>query len=442
MYLILFFYFLSAAYSQEIPDEKWKYVNVRKDAFMFWWLYGAETSNPAERISKPLVMWIQGGPGASGTGFGNFQELGPQDIHGHKREYTWVKAANVLFVDNPVGTGFSYVTDESAYTNNVTGISIDLLTMFKAFLDEVPVFKNIPFYIFCESYGGKMTSAFGVTLYQAIQKSEIKCNFKGVALGDSWISPVDTVLTWGPYLYALSLLDEKDLNQVNQAANNTAEAFYNGDYQASTELWSILEEVISATTDNVNVYNVLEHNVNSPFRKKSLMSSGNVPVYLAKLYWQHVGRLQQDNLSAFMNGPIRKKLGIIPDDVVWGGQSQNVFIHQRVDFMKPVIKDVSQLLNFGLTVVVYEGQLDMICDTLGAEVWINKLAWSKLNEFAAETRKPLYPPSQQAKKQTGAFLKEFDNFHFYYILKAGHMVPADAPEMAFTMLTRILDTEN
>ena len=110
--------------SDEIPEEKWKYVRVRENAFMFWWLYGAQTSSPDERTSKPLIMWLQGGPGASGTGFGNFEELGPEDINGKKREYTWLKQANVLFVDNPVGTGFSYVTNNDAFTTNVTGSSI------------------------------------------------------------------------------------------------------------------------------------------------------------------------------------------------------------------------------------------------------------------------------------------------------------------------------
>ncbi len=113
---------LTVVCTQQIPDEKWSYVNVRNNAFMFWWLYGAQTANPNDRVSKPLVLWIQGGPGASGAGFGNFEELGPQDINGNKREYTWLKAANVLFVDNPVGSGFSYVTDDSAYTTNVTGM--------------------------------------------------------------------------------------------------------------------------------------------------------------------------------------------------------------------------------------------------------------------------------------------------------------------------------
>ena len=324
--------------------------------------------------------------------------------------------------------------DIPTYFSFKTGIAADLLTMLKSFLDDLPVFKKIPFYIFCESYGGKMTSAFGVTLYEAIQKGEIQVNFMGVALGDSWISPVDTVLTWGPYLYSFSLLDQTDLVYVNNLANETAQAFYSGDYEKSTTLWNLVEIGIADRTDHVNIYNVLQHNVQQPFKNARKFKDQN----LGRLYWQHVGRLQQQSLSDFMNGPIRKKLGIIPDDVTWGGQSGEVFQKQRIDFMKPTIKDVSQLVNSGLMVVVYEGQLDMICDTIGAEVWINKLAWPGLTAYSQVRKAPLYPPSQEQAKNTGAFVKEYENFHFYIILKAGHMVPADAPEMALSMVERIL----
>jgi serine carboxypeptidase 1 len=105
----------------DIPDEKWNYVKVRDNAFMFWWLYGAQT-DPAQRVDKPLIMWLQGGPGGSSTGFGNFKELGPLDVNLRPRNTSWTSVANVLFVDNPVGSGFSYVTDDSAFTTNVSGI--------------------------------------------------------------------------------------------------------------------------------------------------------------------------------------------------------------------------------------------------------------------------------------------------------------------------------
>ena len=105
----------------QIPNEDWNYVKVRENAFMFWWLYGAQTNDPSQRLDKPLIMWLQGGPGGSSTGFGNFEELGPLTVDLKPRNTTWLRAANVLFVDNPVGAGFSYVTENSAFTTNVTG---------------------------------------------------------------------------------------------------------------------------------------------------------------------------------------------------------------------------------------------------------------------------------------------------------------------------------
>jgi len=80
-------------------------------------------------------MWLQGGPGGSSTGFGNFEELGPLTVELKPRNTTWLRAANVLFVDNPVGTGFSYVTDKSAYTTNVTG-KFDLRNLFVDYVRE------------------------------------------------------------------------------------------------------------------------------------------------------------------------------------------------------------------------------------------------------------------------------------------------------------------
>lgn len=282
-----------------------------------------------------------------------------------------------------------------------------------------------------------MTSAFGVALYQAIQAGMIKCNFKGVALGDSWISPVDSVVTWGPYLYAVSLLDVKDLKLVNSAAQETANAVAKGQYEKATELWDKTETVIAKKTDNVNVYNILQHNTpafpTSQTRKNAVLD---------RLYNRHVGLLHADPLTELMNGPIRKKLRIIPGNVTWGGQSGEVFTYQSEDFMKPVISDVSKLLSYGLKVVIYQGQLDMICDTLGAEKWIAKLDWDGLQEFQNTDRVPLYPPSGQKDRHTGAFYKAYRNLELYYILLAGHMVPSDNGEMALEMVERIINQDN
>lgn len=278
-----------------------------------------------------------------------------------------------------------------------------------------------------------MTSAFGVALYQAIQAGSLKCDFKGVALGDSWISPVDSVLMWGPYLYAVSQLDDKDLKLVNQAAQATADAIAKGHYVKATDLFYQTEAVIAKTTDDVNVYNILRHH-SPPFPK--FHPTGYT--VLDHLYSLHVAPLYSDPLTELMNGLIRKKLGIIPQNVTWGGQSRDVFKYQSEDFMKPVISDVSKLLKYGLKVVIYQGQLDMICGTQGAEKWITKLDWDGLAEFQNTNRVPLYPPSALKDKDTGAFYKAYRNLELYYIMKAGHMVPSDNGEMALEMVKRII----
>ena len=54
-------------------------------------------------------------------------EIGPLDINLEPRNTTWTQSANILFVDNPVGTGFSYVTSKDLLTTNATGIALDLL---------------------------------------------------------------------------------------------------------------------------------------------------------------------------------------------------------------------------------------------------------------------------------------------------------------------------
>ena len=61
----------AAASAQTLPAEQWGYVDVRTGAHIFWWFYRANDPSPDTR---PTVLWLQGGPGASGTGYGNFAE--------------------------------------------------------------------------------------------------------------------------------------------------------------------------------------------------------------------------------------------------------------------------------------------------------------------------------------------------------------------------------
>ena len=76
-----------------------------------------------------------------------------------------VKNYNVLFIDSPVGSGFSYVEDD-IYCKTNAEIVDDLLTFMKQFYKKFPKFMNTPTYIITESYGGKVTVEFANSWYK------------------------------------------------------------------------------------------------------------------------------------------------------------------------------------------------------------------------------------------------------------------------------------
>lgn len=153
-------------------EQDWGYVTVRQNAHMFWWLH--YTNATVVKTQRPLIIWLQGGPGSSSTGYGNFFELGPLDQNLEPRKTSWDKYANLLFVDNPVGTGFSYVDNVSALTTTNEQIALDFVELLKGFYKAVPDMKKVPLYIFSESYGGKMTADIALAI-DKVSKNTFLC---------------------------------------------------------------------------------------------------------------------------------------------------------------------------------------------------------------------------------------------------------------------------
>jgi len=367
------------SFAQVIPEEDWGYVEVRPGANSFWWLYGANTT---VREKAPVIMWLQGGPGASSTGYGNFAEMGPLDWYLNPRSSSWVNApANLLFVDNPVGAGFSYVNDFSLLPKTNEEIAADLVELTAAFFTKYASLSDANFYVFTESYGGKMASTFAPALMAAIDAGKVKANFKGYVMGDSWIDGTDHVDAWCPFLRQVDLLDDAQLETCLVPVKKCDAATAAGDWQGAINAWGQAEGVIDSLTDGVDFYNILVHGSAGDIlmdstgetrpnwrRRKaeiklsqealSLAPPGVNPESLQTLFTNHLSVYLGDPLNALMNGPIRKKLGIIPANVTWGSQSDKVFSTLSLDFMKPTWADVDTALASGrINVTVEEGQV-------------------------------------------------------------------------------------
>ncbi|XP_029671006.1 retinoid-inducible serine carboxypeptidase-like [Formica exsecta] len=395
-------------------EQDWGYVQVRPYANMFWWLYYT-TADVKSYYDKPLIIWLQGGPGGSSTAYGNFEELGPLDTDLNPRNHTWVKDYNVLFIDNPVGAGFSYAENISAFATTNAQIASDLLECIREFYKQLPQFKPVPTYIATESYGGKMSAEFALVWDRAQKAGTIKSNLKGVVLGDPWISPIDSVMTWAPYLLGMGMIDTEDFKEINTAANSTKDKVEKDQWLEAFHCCLYTSSIIFEKTCDLNIYNILT-------RKKcnsSILSSQNVLSFDGDAMYRNFFQDETQSLDSLMNGPVKKALGL---NVTHGNQSTTVYDCLREDFMKPVTNIVEQLLNeTNLNVFIYNGQLDVVVDTPGTLHWVEKLEWTQWWRWLP--REPLL--SEEGFVE--GFSKTLDKFCMYWINRAGHMVPKDNP---------------
>jgi carboxypeptidase C (cathepsin A) len=127
------------------------YFNIGNSGKKYFFWFFESRNNPK---SDPLVLWLTGGPGCSSE-IALFGENGPCSIDGtntKSNKYSWNSKANLLYVDQPSGTGFSYGDEDS--THDEKGVSNDLYLFVTAFLRKYPVYQNLPFFLFGESYAG------------------------------------------------------------------------------------------------------------------------------------------------------------------------------------------------------------------------------------------------------------------------------------------------
>jgi len=284
--------------------------------------------------------------------FADYCEIGPVDAcdgTAKPRTYAWNKLVNLILVDNPVGTGFSFTKHAAGYARNEDQIAAQLITVFKSIFAKYPQLQQNSFYIFAESYGGKMAANAGVALMNAISQGTIKCNFKGVGLGDSWISPYDSVASYGAFLESVGHLNPTERVASDKYAKEIAAALEGKHFALATELWGAQQGYISRHAANVNWYNFLQHT-----------------------------DMSMTNLTKYINTVVKQQYKL---DRTWTMSSGEVFEKLTEDFMQPAIDKVDTLLQFGYEVIVYNGQLDLIVDTLGTNAWIQKLRWSGLSGF-------------------------------------------------------------
>lgn len=132
---------------------------------LFFWYFESQ-NDPA---NDPLMLWMNGGPGGSSM-MGLFEELGPCLINefGNGTEYNpwgWSKNSSLLFVDQPVGVGFSYIDEGYELPVDSREAAVDMHKFLQLFVSEVfPEKEGLPFHLAGESYA----VCFSIHLYTLV----------------------------------------------------------------------------------------------------------------------------------------------------------------------------------------------------------------------------------------------------------------------------------
>lgn len=155
---------------------------------LHYYFIESEAGNPME---KPTVLWFNGGPGCSSLD-GWAYEHGPFRINDtdstklYRFDYTWAKLANMLYIEAPVGVGFSYSDDTSDYGKcNDDNTAQDNLAGVETFYKLFPEHKNNDLWITGESYAGVYVPTLAEAILHAMQNdSYTGAKLAGIAVGN------------------------------------------------------------------------------------------------------------------------------------------------------------------------------------------------------------------------------------------------------------------
>ena len=129
----------SALANPRIPDRHIE-VDPENNGNLFFWHF--QNRHIANR--QRTVLWLNGGPGCSSMD-GALMEVGPYRLKDdHTLEYnngSWDEFANLLFVDQPIGTGFSYVNTDS-YIHELDEMSAQFMVFLEKFFELFPEYER------------------------------------------------------------------------------------------------------------------------------------------------------------------------------------------------------------------------------------------------------------------------------------------------------------
>ncbi|RWR97994.1 Peptidase S10 [Cinnamomum micranthum f. kanehirae] len=403
---------------------------------LFYWFFEA-TQKPA---GKPLLLWLNGGPGCSSVGFGEAQELGPFLVKKGVPElkfndYTWNKAANLLFLESPAGVGFSYSntsSDLEVQGDNITANDSYkfLLNWFKRF----PQYKSNEFYIAGESYAGHYIPQLAQVVFDSNKKATMEnyINLKGIMVGNGLMDDETDLKGMIDYAWGHAVISDR-LYYTIKTNCDFAKENQTMDCQRALGQYYSLYNII----DMYSLY--APRCVSGSSTVKSITNPHKeAPKFITKI--ELLRRLPagydpclQEYATAYFNRPdVQEALhaNVTKISRPWSLCSNEVNI-AWMDSQTSVLPIIKKLVDGHLRVWIFSGDTDGRVPVTSTRYTLNKLGLNTTEEWA----------TWYSHKEVGGWTIIYEGLTFVTVRGAGHQVPTFAPKRSLQLIRHFLANE-
>ncbi|XP_006662864.1 serine carboxypeptidase-like 7 isoform X1 [Oryza brachyantha] len=389
--------------------------------------------------TDPVLLWLTGGDRCSVLS-AIFFEIGPLKvvIEPYNGElprlryhpYTWTKVASILFVDSPVGAGFSYSRDPSGYDVGEVSASLQLVKLLREWFSEHPEFLSNPFYVGGDSGGGKIVPFIAQKISEDIEAGvRPTLNLKGYLVGNPVTGEKVDYDSRVPYSHGVGIISDQLYEMI--MLNCEEEDYKNPSnvicQQALARFNSLLDEISKAYILGRECIYVSPIRYHETLDRKMLEKEHGVLKHPPAQPSIECG-VYANYLSYFWanSNVTRNTLGIKKGTVNEWVRCHENDLPYAIDIKSSTKYHRSVTLK-GYRALVYSGDHDAIIPFLGTQAWVRSLDYPIVDDWRA-----WHVDGQSA----GFTIAYENNMTFTTVKGAGHTAPEYEPERCFAMFSR------
>lgn len=398
----------------------------------FFWKFSDQHKTPD--VENRTIFWLNGGPGCSSMD-GALMESGPLRINKDKKviynEGSWHKKGDIVFVDQPAGTGFSYT---EAYDSELDQVRHDFLVFLEKYFEVFPEDRHNEITLAGESYAGQYIPyiASGILARNKQVEEEDQYKLKGLLIGNGWISPNVQSLSYLPFAVKAGMIStthpewqtvlDQHMKCQKLVAGTKVDDTFGQNKVVDSQCEGVLNILLQVTRDFLGDNNQQCFNMYDYTLKDSFPSCGmNWPPDLVNVN----PFLRQEDVKADLN---------IEHSIRWHECDLAVSSHLRARHLKPSITLFPALL-LEIPIVLFHGNRDIICNYIGGEEMIKGLEWGDRRGYSDDVIEYDWVYDDVVL----GTVKSERNLTFVNVYDASHMVPFDKPETSRALIDILYD---